>query len=87
VLLKQIDYCFSQKQLEHTVQANRRAELGDLRNKINFTSTRRTKMKMNTLGGILVGTMLALGWQTSMAAEAGKTAVADLSRDANASLH
>jgi hypothetical protein len=44
-------------------------------------------MKMNTLGGILVGAMLALGWQISMAAEAGKTAVADLSRDANASLH
>jgi lipid-binding SYLF domain-containing protein len=43
-------------------------------------------MKMNTLGGILVGAMLALGWQSSMAAEAGKTAAADLSRNANASL-
>jgi lipid-binding SYLF domain-containing protein len=43
-------------------------------------------MNKNTLGGILVGVMLALGWQTSIAAEAGKTAAADLSRDANASL-
>ena len=43
-------------------------------------------MNRNTLGGILVGAMLALGWQTSMAAEAGKTAAVDLSRDANASL-
>jgi lipid-binding SYLF domain-containing protein len=43
-------------------------------------------MSRNTLGGILVGAMLALGWQTSMAAEAGKTAAADLSRNANASL-
>ena len=43
-------------------------------------------MNKNTLGGILVGAMLALGWQTSMAAEAGKTAAADLSRNANASL-
>jgi len=43
-------------------------------------------MKMNTLGGILLGAMFALGWQTSMAAEAGKTAAADLSRNANASL-
>jgi hypothetical protein len=43
-------------------------------------------MNRNTLGGILVGAMLALGWQTSMAAEAGKTAAADLSRNANASL-
>ena len=43
-------------------------------------------MNKNTLGGILVGAMLALGWQTSMAGEAGKTAAADLSRDANASL-
>src|SRR5689334_6019657 len=43
-------------------------------------------MKMNTLGGILVGAMLALGWQSSIAAEAGKTAAADLSRNANASL-
>jgi lipid-binding SYLF domain-containing protein len=43
-------------------------------------------MKMNTLGGIFVGAMLALGWQASMAAEAGKTAAADLSRNANASL-
>ena len=43
-------------------------------------------MNRNTLGGILVGAMLALGWQTSMAAEAGKTAAADLSRSANASL-
>jgi len=43
-------------------------------------------MNKNTLGGILVGAMLALGWQTSMAAEAGKTAAADLSRSANASL-
>jgi lipid-binding SYLF domain-containing protein len=43
-------------------------------------------MKMNTLGGIFVGAMLALGCQASMAAEAGKTAAADLSRNANASL-
>ena len=44
-------------------------------------------MNKNALGGILVvGAMLTLGWQTSMAAEAGKTAAADLSRDANASL-
>jgi lipid-binding SYLF domain-containing protein len=43
-------------------------------------------MNKNTSGGILVGAMLALGWQTSMAGEAGKTAAADLSRDANASL-
>jgi hypothetical protein len=43
-------------------------------------------MNMNTLGGILVGATLALGWQTSMAAEAGKTAASELSRDANASL-
>ena len=43
-------------------------------------------MNRNTLGGILVGAMLALGWQTSMAAEAGKTTAADLSRNANASL-
>jgi lipid-binding SYLF domain-containing protein len=43
-------------------------------------------MNRNTLGGILVGAMVALGWQTSMAAEAGKTAAADLSRSANASL-
>jgi len=43
-------------------------------------------MNRNTLGGILVGAMLALGWQTVMAAEAGKTAAADLSRNANASL-
>jgi len=43
-------------------------------------------MNRNTLGGILVGAMLALGWQTSMAAEAGKTAAADLGRNANASL-
>jgi lipid-binding SYLF domain-containing protein len=43
-------------------------------------------MNMNAFGGILVGATLALGWQTSMAAEAGKTAAAVLSRDANASL-
>ena len=43
-------------------------------------------MNRKTLGGILVTAMLALGWQTSMAAEAGKTAAADLSRSANASL-
>ena len=43
-------------------------------------------MNRNTLGGILVAAMLVLGWQTSMAAEAGKSAAADLSRDANASL-
>lgn len=43
-------------------------------------------MNRKTLGGILVGAMLALGWQTAMAAEAGKSAAAELSRSANASL-
>ena len=44
-------------------------------------------MNRNRLGGILVGAILALGWQTSMAAEAGKSKAADLSRSANASLN
>jgi lipid-binding SYLF domain-containing protein len=44
-------------------------------------------MNRNTLVGILVGAMLALGWQTSMAAEAGKSAAADLRSSANASLN
>jgi lipid-binding SYLF domain-containing protein len=43
-------------------------------------------MNMKMLGGILFGAILALGWQISMAAEAGKTAAAELSRDADASL-
>jgi lipid-binding SYLF domain-containing protein len=43
-------------------------------------------MNMKMLGGILFGATLALGWQISMAAEAGKTAAAELSRDADASL-
>jgi lipid-binding SYLF domain-containing protein len=43
-------------------------------------------MNRNTLGGILVGALLALGWQTSMAIEAGKSAATDVSRNANASL-
>ena len=43
-------------------------------------------MNRNRLGRILVCAVLALGWQTSIAAEAGKTASADLSRNANASL-
>jgi len=43
-------------------------------------------MNFKTLGGFLVGATLALGWQSSMAAEAAKSAAAELSRDANASL-
>jgi len=52
----------------------------------DFANTRRTKVSIKTLGGILVGATLALGWQSSMAAEAAKSAAAELSRDANASL-
>jgi lipid-binding SYLF domain-containing protein len=43
-------------------------------------------MTMNALGAVLFGSTLALGWQTSMAAEAGKSAAGDLSRNANAGL-
>lgn len=43
-------------------------------------------MNIKALGRILIGVTLALGWQAAMAAEAGKTAAAELSRDANASL-
>jgi lipid-binding SYLF domain-containing protein len=43
-------------------------------------------MNMKMLGGIFFGATLTLGWQISMAAEAGKTAAAELSRDADASL-
>jgi lipid-binding SYLF domain-containing protein len=43
-------------------------------------------MNMKMLGGIIFGATLTLGWQISMAAEAGKTAAAELSRDADASL-
>jgi lipid-binding SYLF domain-containing protein len=43
-------------------------------------------MKIKRLVGILLSATLALGWQSAMAAEAGKTAAKDLSRDANASL-
>ncbi len=44
-------------------------------------------MNMKALAGILVGATLVLGWQTSTAAEAGKTAAAELSRDSSASLN